>query len=174
MALMSNSLVWPIMSAFTSRSRTRLFASDPQFAFPAEQRGPLDGNGVHPLVKGPKRNEFPFESCSDHLEQFDRFGQVREPVRSPGDERTTRWHGNDRRGRRRKNHLSAVRADGSGKVVWENSSRVYVPSMLVRDGHLYSMLDAGIAMCWKCDTGAKVWEEFTDPAARERTDSSTF
>ena len=58
-----------------------------------------------------------------------------------------------------KNHMSAVRADGSGKIVWENTSRVYVPSMLVRDGHLYSMLDAGIAMCWKCDTGAKVWEQ---------------
>ncbi len=57
-----------------------------------------------------------------------------------------------------KNHLSAVQADGSGKIAWENGSRVYVPSMLVRDGYLYSVLDAGIAMCWKCDTGEKVWE----------------
>src|SRR5205814_107416 len=31
-----------------------------------------------------------------------------------------------------KNHLSAVRADGSGKIVWENKTRVYVPSLLVR------------------------------------------
>ncbi|MBC7819584.1 MAG: PQQ-binding-like beta-propeller repeat protein, partial [Planctomycetaceae bacterium] len=30
---------------------------------------------------------------------------------------------------------------------------------LVRDGHLYSTLDAGVAMCWKCDTGEKVWEQ---------------
>lgn len=58
-----------------------------------------------------------------------------------------------------KNHTSAVRADGSGKIVWENSSRVYVPSMLVRDGHLYAVLDAGVAMCWKCDSGEKVWEK---------------
>lgn len=58
-----------------------------------------------------------------------------------------------------KNHLSAVRADGSGKVVWENGSRVYVPSMLVRDGHLFSVLDAGVAMCWKCDSGAEVWKQ---------------
>ena len=56
-----------------------------------------------------------------------------------------------------KNHLSAVRADGSGKIEWQNGSRVYVPSMLVRDGYLYSVLDAGVAMCWKCDTGKEVW-----------------
>ena len=51
-----------------------------------------------------------------------------------------------------------MKADGSGKVVWENGSRVYVPSMLVRDGYLYSVLDAGFAMCSKCDTGKEVWK----------------
>ena len=61
-----------------------------------------------------------------------------------------------------KNHLSAVKADGSGKVVWENASRVYVPSMLVRDGYLYSVLDAGVAMCSKCDTGKEVWKARLD------------
>lgn len=57
-----------------------------------------------------------------------------------------------------KNHLSAVRADGSGKVVWENKSRVYVPSMIVKSGHLYAVLDAGTAKCWKSNTGQEVWE----------------
>ena len=57
-----------------------------------------------------------------------------------------------------KNHLSAIAADGSGKVAWENGSRVYVPSMLVRDGYLYTVLDAGVAMCWKCATGDEVWK----------------
>lgn len=57
-----------------------------------------------------------------------------------------------------KNHISAVRADGSGTVVWQNLSRVYVPSMLVRDGYLYTVLDAGVAMCWKCETGEEVWK----------------
>lgn len=57
-----------------------------------------------------------------------------------------------------KNHLAAVRADGSGKIDWENGSRVYVPSLLVRDGHLYGVLDAGVASCWNCDTGAEVWK----------------
>ena len=52
-----------------------------------------------------------------------------------------------------KNHVAAVKADGSGDVVWENGSRVYVPSMLVRDGYLYAVLDAGVAVCWKADTG---------------------
>jgi outer membrane protein assembly factor BamB len=57
-----------------------------------------------------------------------------------------------------KNHVSAVRADGSGQVVWQNSTRVYVPSMLVHNGYLYAVLDAGTATCWKCDTGKEVWK----------------
>ncbi|MFN0054842.1 MAG: PQQ-binding-like beta-propeller repeat protein [Planctomycetales bacterium] len=58
-----------------------------------------------------------------------------------------------------RNHLSAVRADGSGKVVWENGSRVYVPSMVIRDGYLYAVLDAGVATCWKCDSGEEMWTQ---------------
>ena len=59
-----------------------------------------------------------------------------------------------------KNHMSAIKADGSQKEpVWENKSRVYVPSMLIRDGYLYGVLDAGIAACWKVDTGEEVWKE---------------
>ncbi|APZ96907.1 PQQ-binding-like beta-propeller repeat protein [Fuerstiella marisgermanici] len=57
-----------------------------------------------------------------------------------------------------KNHIAAVAADGSGKVVWENTVRTYVPSMLVKDGYLYAALDAGIATCRKSDTGEEVWK----------------
>lgn len=57
-----------------------------------------------------------------------------------------------------KNHISAVKADGSGKIVWDIPIRVYVPSMLIHDGHLYAALDAGVAMCWKCDTGKELWK----------------
>ena len=32
-----------------------------------------------------------------------------------------------------KNHVAAMLADGTGEVVWENTSRVYVPSMIVKD-----------------------------------------
>ena len=58
-----------------------------------------------------------------------------------------------------RNHTVAVVADGSGKVAWENNTRVYVPSMIAREGYLYAVLDAGIALCWKSDTGAEVWKE---------------
>ncbi|HXX94931.1 MAG TPA: PQQ-binding-like beta-propeller repeat protein [Planctomycetota bacterium] len=57
-----------------------------------------------------------------------------------------------------RNHLAAVRADGSGKVDWETKDRVYVPSLLVREGYLYGVLDAGVAVCWACDTGREMWK----------------
>jgi outer membrane protein assembly factor BamB len=57
------------------------------------------------------------------------------------------------------NHVAALRADGSGTVVWQNKSKVYVPSMLIKDGHLYSVQDEGIIYCWNSETGATVWSE---------------
>ncbi|MEZ6056454.1 MAG: PQQ-binding-like beta-propeller repeat protein [Planctomycetaceae bacterium] len=57
-----------------------------------------------------------------------------------------------------KNHIAAVKCDGSGTVVWENNVRVYVPSMLVRDGNLYAVTDAGVAMCWDFATGKEMWK----------------
>ncbi|RMF38076.1 MAG: serine/threonine protein kinase [Planctomycetota bacterium] len=57
-----------------------------------------------------------------------------------------------------KNHMAAVRADGNPETVWENGLRVYVPSLVIRDGYLYGVLDAGIAMCWKADTGKEMWK----------------
>ena len=57
-----------------------------------------------------------------------------------------------------KNHVAAIRGDGSGSVAWENSSRVYVPSMQFHKGHLYAVQDAGVAACWNFETGAEVWK----------------
>jgi outer membrane protein assembly factor BamB len=57
-----------------------------------------------------------------------------------------------------KNHTAAVMADGSGKLAWETNDRVYVPSLLVREGYLYGVLDAGVAACWKSDTGEEMWK----------------
>ncbi|MEK6234300.1 MAG: PQQ-binding-like beta-propeller repeat protein, partial [Planctomycetales bacterium] len=58
-----------------------------------------------------------------------------------------------------KNHIAAVHADGSGKIAWTNGVRVYVPSMLVRDGYLYAVTDAGAAACWNASTGEEMWKE---------------
>ena len=58
-----------------------------------------------------------------------------------------------------KSHTAAIMADGSGQVVWQNTARVYVPSMIVKAGHLYAVMDAGLAVCWKSDTGAELWKE---------------
>ena len=61
-----------------------------------------------------------------------------------------------------KNHTTAVEADGSGKIAWQNGNRVYVPSMLVRAGHVFAVMDAGQAVCWKADTGEEIWREKVD------------
>jgi len=56
-----------------------------------------------------------------------------------------------------RNHMSAVLADGSGKLAWENDSRVYVPSLLIHRGTLYGVLDAGIAAAWDAASGKELW-----------------
>ena len=61
-----------------------------------------------------------------------------------------------------RNHTVAIEADGSGKIAWQNTTRAYVPSMLVREGHVYAVVDAGQAVCWKSDTGEELWREKVD------------
>lgn len=58
-----------------------------------------------------------------------------------------------------RNHVSAIRADASGKIAWDIGDRVYVPSLLAHQGYLYGVLDAGIAACWKSDTGEEQWKK---------------
>ena len=57
-----------------------------------------------------------------------------------------------------KNHMSAIKADGSRQMVWENKERLYVPSLVIKDGYLYGVLDEGIAMCWQAETGRQMWK----------------
>ena len=52
-----------------------------------------------------------------------------------------------------------VMADGSGKEVWSESTRVYEPSMIVVDDHLYAVTDDGIAHCWQATTGESQWKK---------------
>jgi outer membrane protein assembly factor BamB len=58
-----------------------------------------------------------------------------------------------------RNHTVAVMADGSGKIAWQNNTRLYVPSPIVKDGQVYAVLDAGLAVCWKSDTGEELYKE---------------
>ena len=58
-----------------------------------------------------------------------------------------------------RNHVVAVKADGSRKVDWQLPTRLYVPSPIVKEGHIYGVLDSGFAVCWKADTGAELWKE---------------
>jgi len=58
-----------------------------------------------------------------------------------------------------KNHTVAVFADGSSRVAWQNTARVYVPSMIQKEGYLYAVMDAGLAVCWAADTGMEMWKE---------------
>ncbi|HBN74481.1 MAG TPA: serine/threonine protein kinase [Planctomycetaceae bacterium] len=57
-----------------------------------------------------------------------------------------------------KNHVAAYKADGSGEVVWEVGTRIYVPSMLVKENRLYAIADAGIAYCLDASTGEEIWK----------------
>jgi outer membrane protein assembly factor BamB len=57
-----------------------------------------------------------------------------------------------------KHETVAVRADGSGKVAWRNGVRIYVPSLLAIEGHIYTVADDGIAYCWDAATGEEKWK----------------
>lgn len=53
----------------------------------------------------------------------------------------------------------AIKADGSGQVLWRNRQKCYEQSMIAHEGDLYAVTDAGVAFCWKGDTGEEMWSE---------------
>ncbi|MCC6489530.1 MAG: PQQ-binding-like beta-propeller repeat protein [Candidatus Hydrogenedentes bacterium] len=55
-------------------------------------------------------------------------------------------------------HISVVRGDASGEVVWRNDVQVYVPSMLVYEGHIYGVTDTGDAFCYDMQSSTPLWE----------------
>ncbi len=61
-----------------------------------------------------------------------------------------------------KNHVAAIAADGTGALVWQSNTGIYVPSLLLRDGHLYGVVDGGRAICWRADSGEEVWRDKVD------------
>ena len=53
----------------------------------------------------------------------------------------------------------AIKADGSGKMVWENPIKVYEQSMLLLDGHIYAHSDNGAIYCWRAKDGEEMWKQ---------------
>lgn len=53
----------------------------------------------------------------------------------------------------------AVRADGSGKVVWRNNQKCYEQSMILIDGCVYALTDKGVFYCWRASDGKELWLE---------------
>ena len=51
----------------------------------------------------------------------------------------------------------AVKADGSGKVLWKNNQKCYEESMLAHDGYLYALTVKGILFCWRGSDGKEMW-----------------
>lgn len=53
----------------------------------------------------------------------------------------------------------AIRADGSGAVLWRNNQKCYEQSMIVHAGHLFALTDNGVLFCWDGETGEERWKE---------------
>ncbi len=47
----------------------------------------------------------------------------------------------------------------TGKVVWEAPVKCYEQSMLIHDGHIYGLSDAGVCHCWDAATGTEKWKQ---------------
>ena len=53
----------------------------------------------------------------------------------------------------------AIRADGSGEIVWRNREKCYEQSMLFHAGYIYAVNDTGIAFCWRAADGEEMWKQ---------------
>jgi len=53
----------------------------------------------------------------------------------------------------------AIRADGSGNVLWRNNQKCYEQSMIAVDGYVYGLTDNGILFCWRGVDGKEMWKE---------------
>ncbi|MFG0333755.1 MAG: PQQ-binding-like beta-propeller repeat protein [Maioricimonas sp. JB049] len=53
----------------------------------------------------------------------------------------------------------AIRADGSGEILWSNGVSCYEQSMIAANGYLYAVNDRGIAFCWNGLTGEEMWKK---------------
>ena len=58
-----------------------------------------------------------------------------------------------------KKETVAVKADGSGQVVWRNRVKCYEQSMLIHSGYLYAFDDNGVLYCWDAKSGREMWKQ---------------
>jgi len=54
------------------------------------------------------------------------------------------------------NITTAFRAD-TGEIAWKNKVKIYVPSLLTYQSHVYAVTDSGVAYCWDAKTGEEKW-----------------
>lgn len=54
---------------------------------------------------------------------------------------------------------AAVKADGSGQVIWRNKQSLYEPSLIVVDGYVYGFTGKGVMFCWRASDGREMWSE---------------
>ncbi len=53
----------------------------------------------------------------------------------------------------------AIKADGSGEVLWRNNKKCYEQSMIATGGHLYALTDDGILYCFRGSDGEEKWNK---------------
>lgn len=53
----------------------------------------------------------------------------------------------------------AVKADGSGKKIWDNRTKCYEQSLVVVDGYVYAQAERGTIYCWDGKSGEVQWEQ---------------
>lgn len=53
----------------------------------------------------------------------------------------------------------AVKADGSGQILWRNRVKCYEQSLLIHNGYLYGFADTGVMYCWDAKTGREMWKQ---------------
>lgn len=57
----------------------------------------------------------------------------------------------------------AVKADGSGEIVWENANNSYEQSMLIHDGYIYATTErSGLCVCSRASDGEEMWRTRMD------------
>lgn len=53
----------------------------------------------------------------------------------------------------------AIKADGSGTVVWKNNQKCYEQSLITVGGYVYGLTDGGVLYCWRGSDGNEMWRE---------------